>query len=171
MKKFTDNKAKECARLWKEVFGDSDEFISSFINDFYTADNMLCIEQDGKVVSMLHIVPFELNGSKVAYMYAVATTANERGKGHAKQLIRQAIEKAKSEGYKAIFTLPADDGLTSFYSQFGFKGRYAVTFETKNGFDFGTGNSDKDFVMALPLEPSWGLEPQTYSLRMSCSTN
>ena len=171
MKNFADNKAKECARLWKEVFGDSDEFISSFINEFYTADNMLCIEQDSKVVSMLHIVPFELNGSKVAYIYAVATTASERGKGHAKQLIRQAIEKTKNEGYKAIFTLPADDGLTSFYSQFGFKGRYAVTFETKNGFDFGTGNSERDFVMALPLEPSWGLEPQTYSLRMSCSTN
>ena len=171
MKNFADNKAKECARLWKEVFGDSDEFISSFINEFYTADNMLCIEQDSKVVSMLHIVPFELNDSKVAYIYAVATIENERGKGHAKQLIRQAIEKAKSEGYKAIFTLPADDGLTSFYSQFGFKGRYAVTFETKNGFDFGTGNSERDFVMALPLEPSWGLEPQTYSLRMSCSTN
>ena len=155
MKKFTDNKAKECARLWKEVFGDSDEFISSFINDFYTADNMLCIEQDDKVVSMLHIVPFELNGSEVAYMYAVATTANERGKGHAKQLIRQAIEKAKNEGYKAVFTLPADNDLTSFYSQFGFKGRHAVTFETKNGFDFGTGDSDKDFVMVLSLKSAF----------------
>ena len=147
-------KAEECARLWKEVFGDSDEFISSFINDFYNADNMLCIEQDGKIVSMLHIIPFEFDGSKVAYIYAVATDANARGQGYATRLIRQAIEKAQAEGYKAIFTLPADDSLATFYSQFGFNGRYAVTFESKNDFDFGTGSTDKDFVMVLPLDNS-----------------
>ena len=148
------NKKEECQRLWKEVFGDSDEFISSFINDFYNADNMLCIEQDGKIVSMLHIIPFEFDGSKVAYIYAVATDANARGQGYATKLIRQAIEKAQAEGYKAIFTLPADDGLATFYSQFGFNDRYAVTFESKNNFDFGTGSTDKDFVMVLLLDNS-----------------
>ena len=148
------NKKEECQRLWKEVFGDSDEFISSVINDFYNADNMLCIEQNGKIVSMLHIIPFVFDGSKVAYIYAVATDANARGQGYATKLIRQAIEKAQAEGYKAIFTLPADDGLATFYSQFGFNGRYAVIFESKNDFDFGTGSTDKDFVMVLPLDNS-----------------
>lgn len=152
MNRIINNKTTECARLWKEVFGDSDEFILSFINDFYNADNMLCIEQQDKIVSMLHIIPFELDDSKVAYIYAVATAANERGKGHAGELIKQAIEKAKKEGYKAVFTLPADEGLTVFYSQFGFKGKFAVTFEARNNFDFGTGCCDKDFVMVLPLE-------------------
>ena len=161
MNKITDNKASECARLWKEVFGDSDEFISSFINDFYNADNMLCIEQDGKIQSMLHIVPFDLNGSKVAYIYAVATTASERGKGYAGLLIKRAIEKAKNEGYDAMFTLPADDELVSFYSHFGFKGRYAVTFETKNNFDFGTGYSEKDHVMMLGLEIGFALPTES----------
>ena len=152
MDKITNSKATECARLWKEAFGDSDEFISSFIKNIYIGDNMLCVEQHGKVVSMLHFVPFEYDSSKVAYIYAVATAVNERGKGYARLLIRQAIEKAIHDGYKAVFTLPADDGLSGFYSQFGFKGRYAVTFETKNGFDFGTGDKEKDFVMALPLD-------------------
>lgn len=161
MSKITDNKASECARLWKEVFGDSDEFISSFITDFYNADNMLSIEQDGKIQSMLHVVPFDYNGSKVAYIYAVATTASERGKGYAGLLIRRAIEKAKNEGYKAVFTLPADDGLVSFYSQFGFKGRYAVTFETKNDFDFGTGEKEKDIAMVLPLESDFTLATES----------
>ena len=146
------NKKEECRRLWKEVFGDSDEFIASFINLFYDEENMLCIEQDGKMLSMLHIIPFELNGSKVAYIYAVATDADARGKGYAGKLIRQAIEKAQPKGYKAIFTLPADDMLRDFYSKFGFKGRYAIKFETKENFDFGTGDHEKDFVMLLPLE-------------------
>ena len=152
MSKITDNKASECARLWKEVFGDSDEFIASFINHFYNEENMLCIEQDGKMLSMLHIIPFELNGSKVAYIYAVATDADARGKGYAGKLIRQSIEKAQSKGYKAIFTLPADDILRDFYSKFGFKGRYAIKFETKECFDFGTGEEEKDIAMAIVLD-------------------
>ena len=146
------NKKEECRRLWKEVFGDSDEFIASFINLFYNEENMLCIEQDGKMLSMLHIIPFELNGSKVAYIYAVATDADARGKGYAGKLIRQAIEKAQSEGHKAIFTLPADDMLRDFYSKFGFKGRYAIKFETKECFDFGTGEEEKDIAMAIVLD-------------------
>ena len=146
------NKKEECRRLWKEVFGDSDEFIASFINLFYNEENMLCIEQDGKLLSMLHIIPFELNGSKVAYIYAVATDADARGKGYAGKLIRHAIEKAQSKGYKAIFTLPADDMLRDFYSKFGFKGRYAIKFETKECFDFGTGEEEKDIAMAIVLD-------------------
>ena len=146
------NKKEECRRLWKEVFGDSDEFIASFINLFYNEENMLCIEEDGKMLSMLHIIPFELNGSKVAYIYAVATDADARGKGYAGKLIRQAIEKAQAEGYKAIFTLPADDMLRDFYSKFGFEGRYAVKFETEECFDFGTGEEEKDIAMAIVLD-------------------
>ena len=146
------NKKEECRRLWKEVFGDSDEFIASFINLFYNEENMLCIEQDGKMLSMLHIIPFELNGSKVAYIYAVATDADARGQGYASKLIRQAIEKTQAEGYKAIFTLPADDMLREFYSKFGFKGRYAIKFETEECFDFGTGEEEKDIAMAIVLD-------------------
>ena len=152
MDKINDSKAAECARLWKEMFGDSDEFIASFINNIYNADNMLCIEHDGKIVSMLHLIPFELNKEKVAYIYAVATDSNKRRQGYATKLIKKAIEKAKAEGFKAVLTLPADEGLRNFYSQFGFEGIYAVKFKTKENFDFGTGDQEKDFVMLLPLE-------------------
>lgn len=146
---------EECARLWKEVFGDSDEFISSFMEHFYTRDNMLYIAEKGRMSSMLHIVPFEQNGLKVAYMYAVATDYHARGKGYAKRLIRQAIEKAEKDGYKAIFTLPADEGLSEFYSQFGFKGKYPVEFKTLHDFDFGTGEKEKDLAMILSLDNNY----------------
>ena len=159
-------KTNECRRLWKEVFGDSNEFISSFINGFYSEENMLCIERDSRVVSMLHVVPFELDGKKVAYIYAVATDADARGQGLATKLIRQAIEKTKAEGYKAIFTLPADDMLREFYSKFGFKGRYAIKFETKECFDFGTGEEEKDIAMAIVLDKRLILAENIILLRM-----
>lgn len=153
MSNLSDNILKaECKRLWKEAFGDSDEFISSFMELYYSKENMLYIEDKGKIVSMLHIIPFGLSNKPIAYMYAVATDITARGKGLATQLIKQAIEYAKEKGYKAIITLPAESELQKFYSQFGFCGSYAVKFETKDKFDFGTGDSKKDFITVLPFE-------------------
>ncbi len=154
----------ECTRLWKEAFKDSDEFISQFIEHHYCEENMLYIENDGKLSSMLHTIPFELNGAPVAYIYAVATDRKERGKGHATKLIQKAIEKAKKEGYKAIITLPASKGLKKFYSCFGFKGEYAVKFETPDNFDFGTGESKKDIATAIILDNDMQL-PAIFNLK------
>ena len=161
-----NSKIKECIRIWKDVFGDDDEFILSFIKNFYNEENMLYIEYEGKIASMLHIIPFEFNGSTVAYIYAVATEVNMRGRGYAKDLIRQAIEKAKKDRYKALITLPADKKLTAFYSRFGFQGHYAVKFESKEGFDFGTGEKEKDFVMILPIEGSFAPEQNEIILKV-----
>ena len=147
----------ECTRLWKTVFGDSNEFIASFIESHYNEENMLYIEQHGKLLSMLHLIPFHLNGMCVAYIYAVATDSNTRGKGYATTLMQQAIEKAEKDGCKAVITLPADKGLVGFYSRFGFKGLYSVTFDTPDNFDFGTGNADNDFVTILPLDNSFAV--------------
>lgn len=147
-----EKRKEECVNLWQEAFGDSNEFISQFITNYYKEDYMLCIEENNEVVSMLHFIPFEHNGYRVAYLYAIATRINAQGKGFAKSLIYRAIKKAKEEGYRAVFTLPADERLKGFYTQFGFKGKFAVRFETSDGFDFGTGDSEKDFVMMLPLE-------------------
>lgn len=145
---------EEYTRLWKEAFGDSEEFISAFMERYCNKECALHIEGNGKVLSMLHLIPFTLNGYRVAYIYAVATDSCARGKGHASRLIEQAIEKAKENGYKAIITLPADNGLTEFYSRFGFKGRFAVRFKTPDNFDFGTGDTKKDFACILLLDNS-----------------
>ncbi len=158
------NKKEECRRLWKEVFGDSDEFISSFMEHHYSEEQMLYIEENGILLSMLHLIPFDMYGAPVAYMYAVATADKARGKGLATSLIHRAIERAKNDGMEAIVTLPADKGLNSFYSQFGFKGRYAVKFETPDNFDFGTGETEKDFITILPFENSFMFRMNEYNI-------
>lgn len=150
----TESIKEQCRQLWKDVFGDSDEFIDRFMTHYFCYENMLCIEQGGKLQSMLHIVPFELNGEKAAYIYAVATAAEARGKGYATELMKRAINKAQNEGYKAIVTLPADEELYKFYARFGFKGKHAVEFITDEGIDFGTGESEKDFATVLLMDDS-----------------
>ena len=147
-----DTLRTECTRLWNEVFGDSNEFISAFMDNHYAESNMLYIESCDRLLSMLHLIPFELCETRVAYIYAVATDCNARGKGYATQLINKAIQKAKNEGYKAVITLPADSRLTEFYARFGFRGRFATVFDSPDKFDFGTGKKDDDFTMILPLD-------------------
>ncbi len=155
---------KQCQLLWKEVFGDSDEFIKQFMARYFSHEGMFCIEQDGKLQSMLHLVPFELDGMPVAYMYAVATAAEARGKGYATKLIGQAVKKAKAEGYKAIATLPADEGLHGFYARFGFCGKYRTKFVIPDGFDFGTGDSEKDITEMLALDKSFMVQEKDITL-------
>ena len=146
---------EECTALWKEVFGDEEEFILSFMQNYYEKSNMLYIEENGKLLSMLHLIPFELEGREVGYIYAVATATDARGRGLASQLIEEAIEKARKKGFAAVITLPAEETLHEFYSRFGFKGKYKATFKTADGFDFGTGDKEKDFVTVLELsQPS-----------------
>ena len=48
------NKKEECRRLWKEVFGDSDEFIASFINHFYNEENTLLSYKDTTLLIRLY---------------------------------------------------------------------------------------------------------------------
>ena len=138
-----------CRDLWKEAFGDSDEFIETFMKNIYSRENMLYIEKERSIISMLHIIPFTFNCHKAGYIYAVATTPKERGKGLASMLLERAIDVSQKKGFAALFTIPANEELRTFYSKFGFTGRHPIEFITKENFDFGTGDKNKDIASVL----------------------
>lgn len=140
--------------LWQEAFGDSDVFIDSFIIRHYQRDNMLSIEQDGRLISMLHIVEFNCNKLKVAYIYGVATLKERRGEGLGSTLIREAIERCKGEGFDVIALIPSSESLRSYYSRFGFCGEYPIELSSPDGFDFGTGSKEGDVAMIITLTES-----------------
>lgn len=143
---------KEIRTLWKEAFGDSNDFIDSFIDKFYSLERMYTVWKRDKLISVLHILPFSMNGLKVGYIYGVATDMEERGKGHATRLIKKAITQAKSNNLDAIALIPASESLRCYYEKFGFRGCYPATFSGTGDFDFGTGDCSKDLVAILPLK-------------------
>lgn len=145
------NTKESIKELWKEAFGDSNEFIEHFMEHYYTPDRALLIKENGKLLSMLHILPFVMNGEKVGYIYGVATAYEERGKGHASKLIRKAMELARKKGYHALATIPADEDLRQYYEKFGFKGSYRALFQMPDNFDPGTGNKESDLLSIRPL--------------------
>ena len=117
--------------LWKVSFGDSDEFIQLYFDRVYKEENTLVIKKDGRVVSALQILPYEMTyfGAMipVGYICGVCTAPSERGKGLMNQLMIKALEEMRRRGYALAVLIPATPGLFDLYRRFGFE----------NVFDYG----------------------------------
>lgn len=140
---------KRCKDLWQSVFHDDDEFVDDFLQNHYSQDHMLHIEDHStkRYLSMLHIIPFESEIGRIAYIYGVATDETARNRGLATKLMQQAIESIRTESYQAALLIPSEEWLKEYYARFGFIGSIPTTFEAYNNFDFGSGDTSLDLGM------------------------
>lgn len=145
------NTEEQVRTLWKEVFGDSDSFIEHFMNRYYRRENLLSVEEEGTLQSMLHLVPFHYKSNRIGVVYALATASASRSKGYATLLLRRAIERAASEGYIAIALIPAEESLFTYYKRQGFAGKYRVNFILPDDFDFGIDDKENQRLTIMPI--------------------
>ena len=106
--------------LWKQCFGDSEEYIDSFFGLFLQPGRCLVAEADSRPVSAMYILPdiqlfpHRKEHLTAGYAYALATLPEYRGRG-----IGTAVFKAVSdrilETADAACVLPAEAGLYPFY--------------------------------------------------------
>lgn len=106
-------------KLWKTVFGDTDLFIDTFFEVAYSPHRCRSLTQDGKIVSALYWLDCTWEGQKVAYIYAVATDPEHRGKGLASRLLEDTHAHLKEQGYAGAALKPAQ-GLFPFYERLGY---------------------------------------------------
>jgi len=140
--------------LWLECFTeDTVEDADQFLIERFKPAKMLCREADGKLVSMLHIIPF----GKVAYIFAVATSPSYRRRGIAGELCREALERCRQEGFHAVALIPSGPSVREWYAGMGFSGDYPIEFKTEDEFDFGTGNQVMDRAMILPVDSTFDI--------------
>ena len=140
----------ECRALWIEVFGDEREEVDRFLIDIHREDNLLMHSENGRVVAMLNIVAIDTDYGPTAYLYAIATAPDFRGKGYAGALISKAIELSRAREYKAVMLIPSESSLVEYYKRFGFdEPSYKLDFS--NGYDLGTGDKERDIAMTLQL--------------------
>ena len=107
-------------QLWKIVFGDTDEVIDGFFAVAYAPERCKYILEDGKPVSALYWLDCEYEGGKLAYIYAVATHPDHRGKGLASRLLAETHNQLKELGYAGAVLKPAK-GLFPFYKRLGYR--------------------------------------------------
>lgn len=114
-------------QLWQEAFGDSEETLDAFFAHGFSEDRFLCECEDGIPVSALYWFDCNLQGHKLAYIYAVATAKSHRGKGLAHRLMTQAHTRLKEQGYAGALLVPGSSDLFGFYEKLGYRTATTVT--------------------------------------------
>lgn len=114
----------EMKELWKSTFHDSDEYVDLVFDNYYNPDFVEYEERDGKLVSALLGVPYEIKGGEekinVLYLCGLMTEPQYRRNGIMNQLLGQISIKAKDRGFAACFLIPANDGLVRYYKDRGY---------------------------------------------------
>jgi len=112
--------------LWKLAFGDSEGYIDNFFETYYRPERVLALEDGGTVQSMaawfdtVFVVPGR-GEYRSAYLYAVATRPECRGKGYSSRLLAWADGYFRSLGIPAVTTVPAEPSLHEFFGRNGFR--------------------------------------------------
>ena len=107
-------------RLWKQAFGDPDDYLDLFFRTAYAPDRCLCAVEGDRVAAALYWLDGEVCGRKVAYLYAVATDKAHRGRGLCRALTEQAHRVLKDRGYSGAVLVPAEPGLFEMYEKMGY---------------------------------------------------
>lgn len=111
--------------LWALAFGDPDTYIDNFYRTYYRPERVLVLEEAGAVRAMTawfdttFVLP-DQGEYRAAYLYAVATHPDWRGRGLAGQLLAGADDYFRSVGIPAVTTVPARPDLHKFFGANGF---------------------------------------------------
>lgn len=106
--------------LWKQAFGDTDDFLDDFFCVVFSEERYNTIEKDGNTAAMLYWFDCTWAGKKVAYIYAVATEKTYRNRGLCRALMEDTHEKLQSLGYAGAVLVPGTQELFGLYEKFGY---------------------------------------------------
>ncbi len=113
--------------LWKEAFGDTEEFLDLFERTAYSPDRARRLTVDGECAAALYWFDCECEGQKIAYLYAIATESERRGQGLCRALMEDTHEHLRSLGYAASLLVPSEPSLFGFYEKLGYRNATAVS--------------------------------------------
>ena len=111
--------------IWNASFPGDEAFADWFLLNAYVPENALVWDAGGRVSAMLHLIPMRcrMSGRAVssAYVYAVATLPENRGKGVAAALLQEAEAIEASRGTEMLMLVPQSATLFEYYRRQGFK--------------------------------------------------
>ena len=130
----TDNIRQQLMELWKRSFDDTDAFVRLFFTHVYRKENALYIEQGGRIVSALQMLPYTMQfyGKEipVSYIYGACTHPEERGKGWMSALIQKAFKVMAERHIALTVIIPAEKSLFDYYRRFGYTEAFDYATET-----------------------------------------
>lgn len=116
----------ELLRLWKDAFGEHDGFWEMFLETAFTANHCRCITMDGRIAAALFWFDCSCEGQKIAYVYAVVTSPDYRGRGLCRLLLNDTQDYLAKLGYYAVMLVPEKESLRQMYRRLGYAGCTSV---------------------------------------------
>ncbi len=113
-------KIQPLRQLWKEAFGDSDSFLDAFFSTAFAPQRCRWAVEGEKLLGALYWFDVWVQGQKYAYLYAVATAADSRGKGVCHGLMGQTHSQLQALGYSGCILVPGSEALFRFYGGMGY---------------------------------------------------
>ena len=118
-----DEEKNRTRALWERIFVEDSERFLDYYYHIKTADNeILVLERDGEILSMLQLNPYrlQLGAAQVeaAYVIAVATDSRYRHQGMMARLLRRAMQDRQAKKQPFLFLMPAAEAI---YRPFGFR--------------------------------------------------
>ena len=107
-------------QLWQEAFGDSDAFLDSFFSLGFSAERCRCVTEEDRVTAALYWFDCSCDGRKMAYLYAVATEKDSRGRGLCRMLMENTHAHLGQMGYLGTILVPATEPLREMYGKMGY---------------------------------------------------
>ena len=137
---------REMRAMWHDIFGDEESEIDAFLVRHTEAIPMLQ-KEEGRVVSMLFVVPLQMWEQRVAYIYAVATLPEYRGRGIASRLLGEALKYAEESGaFDCATLIPSSTESKRLYERLGFEDSQKQMLFPANDY-LGTGSVPHDLAM------------------------
>ena len=106
--------------LWKEAFGDTEQFLESFFSTGFSKDRCRCICENGQPVTALYWFDCGWGNKRLAYLYAVATAKSHRGQGLCHRIMDDTRALLQLQGYDGLVLVPAEPSLFPFYEKMGY---------------------------------------------------
>jgi len=111
----------QLVQLWKDAFGEYDGFWELFLEIGFLPDHCRCITEKGFVLAGLYWFDCSCGNNKIAYIYAVVTDPNQRGRGLCRKLMEDVHRLLMDRGYASVLLVPADNSLRQMYRKMGYE--------------------------------------------------
>ena len=123
----------EIRKLWETCFDDPEEFIDLYFRCRYSDDINMDIRKDGKVVSALQMIPYDMTFFSatvgVSYISGACTHPDYRKQGLMRQLLTETHRRMKADGILFSTLIPAEDWLFHYYQVSGYASVFKVAIE------------------------------------------
>lgn len=117
----TPNQLPGLRDLFREAFGDTEEFLDVFFTRAYSPERCRCITQGKTVAAALYWFDCSWKGKRLAYFYGVATAQSHRGQGLCRLLMEDTHVYLRQLGYDGCLLVPQSEDLFAMYGKFGYR--------------------------------------------------